>query len=118
MNSENHVIRRGSKHDIEMLDIDDVYINGKAGYEDHDKGLTAAERYLNKGVVPDDLHGQGLSDIMELVPPGNTEKPAAFRFLDLPREIRDYVWTPGGLFFHIKLGRIPISDLYRYTSSS
>ena len=105
MNSLNHMVRRGSKHDIEMLDIDDVYISGKAGYEDPDKGSTATERYLNKGVVPDDLNGQGLSDSMELVPPGNTGKPDAFRFLDLPREIRDHVCTPSGLFFPFKFER-------------
>lgn len=102
MNTLNHIVRRGSKHDIEMLDIDDVYISRRAGHEDHDKGLTAAERCLNKGVVPDDLDGQGFNDSMELVPPGDTEKPDAFRFLDLPREIRDHVCTPSSLFFPYK----------------
>ena len=98
MNSENYVVRRGSKHDIEMLDIDDKYINGNAGYEDLDKGLTAAERYENEEVAPDDLNGQRLHDLMELVPSGNTHEPDVFRFLDLPREIRDNVCTLNGCY--------------------
>ena len=93
MNSENYVVRRGSKHDIEMLDIDDESINGKAGYQDQGKGLTAADKYEDKEHAPDDLAGQGLIDIMELEPPGNTQEPDVFRFLDLPREIRDNVCT-------------------------
>ena len=118
MNALKKMVRRSSKHDVEMLDIDDVYVNGKAEYENHDKGLTAAERYLDKGVVPDDLDGQGLSHNMELVPPGNTREPDSFRFLDLPREIRDHVWTPGSLFFIQNLREFPISDLSRYMSTS
>ena len=118
MNALKQMVRRSSKLDVEMLDIDDVYVNGKAEYENHDKGLTAAERYLDKGVVPGDLDGQGLSDNMELVPPGNTEKLNSFRFLDLPREIRDHVWTPRGLFFIQYLRGFPVSDLYRYMSTS
>lgn len=102
MDPGNHVVKRDSKHDIEMLDIDDAYMKRNGGYEDRDKGLTAAERYLNKGVVPDDLDGQGISGIMELVPSGNTQKPDVFRFLDLPREIRDHVCTLSGWFCHIK----------------
>ena len=105
MNSGNYMVRRDSKHDIEMLDIDDVDINGKGGYEDRDKDFTAAERCPNKGVISDDLDGQGLSGIMELVPPGNTQKPDVFRFLDLPREIRDHVCTLSGWFCHTKHGR-------------
>lgn len=100
------MVRRGSKHDVEMLDIDDVYVKGNAEYENHDKELTAAERYLDKGVVLDNLDGQGLGDTMELVPSGNTEKLNAFRFLDLPREIRDHVWTSSGFFPHAKRERI------------
>ena len=99
MNSENYVPRRGSKHDIEMLDMEDEYINGKAGYEDQDKGSTAAERYENEEVAPDDLAGQELIHIMELLPPGNTQEPDVFRFLDLPREIRDNVCTIHGSCF-------------------
>ena len=99
MNSENYVVRRGSKHDIQMLDIDDEYINGKARYEDQDKGLTAAERYENEEVAADDLDGQELLDIMELVPPGGTQERDVFRILDLPREIRDNVCTLNGCYF-------------------
>ena len=99
MNSGYHSIRRGSKHDIEMLDFDDEHIIGKAGYEDQDKRLTAVERYRNEEVGPDDLDGQGLIDIMELLPPSNTQKPDVFRFLDLPREIRDNVCALNGCDF-------------------
>ena len=99
MNPGNYMVRRGSKHDIEMLDIDDEYINGIAGHEDQDKGLAAAERYEKEEVTPDDLAGQGLIDIMELVPLGNTQEPDVFRFLDLPREIRDNVCTLKGCYF-------------------
>ena len=102
MNSGNPVVRRDSKHDIEMLDIDDIYVNEKAGYEDRGKDLTAAERYLNRKAFPDDLDGQELSGIMELVPHGNTQKPDVFRFLDLPREIRDHVCTLSGWVCHTK----------------
>ena len=99
MNAGNYVVRRGSKHDIEMLDIDDEYIIRIAGHQDQDKGLAAAERYGNEEVSPDDLAGQGLNDIMELVPPGNTQEPDVFRFLDFPREIRDNVCTLNGCYF-------------------
>ena len=97
MSSEYYVVRRGSKHDIEMLDIHDEYINGEAG-EDQDKGLTAAERYENEGVAADDLDDQRLLDIKELVPPGNTQGRDVFRILDLPREIRDNVCTLNGCY--------------------
>ncbi len=99
MNSGDDLIRRGLKHDTEMLDIDDEYINGKAECEGQDKGLTAVERYKNEEVGPDDLDGQGLNDIMELVPSSNTQKPDVFRFLNLPREIRDNVCTLNGCNF-------------------
>ena len=99
MNTGNYVVRRGSKHDIEMLDIDDECINGIAGHEDQDKELAAAERYGNEEVSPDDLTGQGPIDIMGLVPPGNTQEPDVFRFLDLPRETRDNVCTLNGCYF-------------------
>ena len=96
MNSENYVVRRGSKHDIEMLDIDDEYINGKAGHEDQEAGLSAADKYENEEIGLDDLAGQELIDIMELEPSGDTQEPDIFRFLDLPREIRDNVCTLNG----------------------
>ena len=98
MNTGNYVVRRGSKHDIEMLDIDDEYINRIAGHEDQDKGLAAAERYENEEHSPDDQAGQGLIDIMDLVPPVNVQEPDVFRFLDLPREIRDNVCTLNGCY--------------------
>ena len=93
MNSESYVVRRGSKHDIEMLDIDDEYIIGKAGHEDQEKGLTAADKYENEEIALDDIASQGIIDIMELEPSGKTQEPDVFRFLDLPREIRDNVCT-------------------------
>ena len=99
MNTGSYVVRRGSKHDIEMLDIDDEYSNRIVGHEDQDKGLAAAERYGNEEISPDDLGGQGLVDTMELVPPSNTQEPDVFRFLDLPREIRDNVCTFNGCCF-------------------
>ena len=118
MNALKQMVRRSSKHDVEMLDIDDVYVNGKAEYGNHDEGLTAAERRLDEGDVPHDLDGEGLSDYMNLAAPGNTQKPNSFRFLDLPREIRDHVWTPNSLFFIQNLKEYPESDLYRYMSTS
>ena len=96
MNSESYVVRRGSKHDIEMLDIDDEYINGKAGHEDQEKGLTAADKYENEEIALDDIASQGIIDIMELEPSGKTQEPDVFQFLDLPREIRDNVCTRTG----------------------
>ena len=96
MNSESYVVRRGSKHDIEMLDIDDEYINGKAGHEDQEKGLTAADKYENEEIALEHIASQGIIDIMELEPSGKTQEPDVFRFLDLPREIRDNVCTLTG----------------------
>ena len=74
-----------------LVDIHGEAFDGGTDCLDDDVDMTVSERRQDAEYGLKDIDGKGNIDLIELVTIESTGKPEVFRFLDLPREIRDNV---------------------------